>query len=116
NADCLLVHSFVRSRPQGEGTSMEPASLGSTKPGDRAPAHATTGSPAHAETGSPAHAKTGSPAHAETGAPAHAKTGSLENPEVIENVPGRVIPILRKEFDDFDTESTRFLTGELDGE
>src|SRR5437763_16949527 len=44
------------------------------------------------------------------------KTGSLENPEVIENVPGHVIPILQEEFDDFDTESTRFLTGELDGE
>jgi sulfite reductase beta subunit-like hemoprotein len=37
--------------------------------------------------------------------------GSLENPEVLENVPGHVIPILEKEFDDFDTESTRFLQG-----
>src|ERR671937_143194 len=45
-----------------------------------------------------------------------ARTGSLENPEVIENVPGHVIPILQKEFDDFDTESTRFLKGEMDGE
>src|SRR5437763_1284566 len=44
------------------------------------------------------------------------KTGSLENPEVIENVPGHVIPILQEEFDDFDTESTRFLKGELDGD
>ncbi len=34
----------------------------------------------------------------------------------IENVPGHVIPILEREFDDFDTESTRFLRGELDGE
>jgi sulfite reductase (ferredoxin) len=42
-----------------------------------------------------------------------ARTGSLENPEVLENVPGHVIPILEKEFDDFDTESTRFLKGEL---
>ncbi len=42
------------------------------------------------------------------------KTGSLENPEVIENVPGHVIPILEREFDDFDTESTRFLKGEFD--
>jgi sulfite reductase beta subunit-like hemoprotein len=39
------------------------------------------------------------------------RTGSLENPEVIEDVPGHVIPILRREFDDFDTESTRFLGG-----
>jgi sulfite reductase beta subunit-like hemoprotein len=45
-----------------------------------------------------------------------AKTGSLENPEVLENVPGHVIPILQREFDDFDTESTRFLKGELEGD
>jgi len=44
------------------------------------------------------------------------RTGSLENPELMENVPGHVIPILEREFDDFDTESTRFLAGELDGE
>ena len=30
---------------------------------------------------------------------------------MIENVPGHVIPILEREFDDFDTESTRFLRG-----
>jgi sulfite reductase (ferredoxin) len=41
------------------------------------------------------------------------RTGSLENPEVVENVPGHVIPILEREFDDFDTESTRFLKGQL---
>jgi sulfite reductase beta subunit-like hemoprotein len=45
-----------------------------------------------------------------------ARAGSLENPEVVENVPGHVIPILAREFDDFDTESTRFLRGELDGD
>jgi len=44
------------------------------------------------------------------------RTGSLENPEVLENVPGHVIPILEREFDDFDTESTRFLKGELEGD
>jgi sulfite reductase beta subunit-like hemoprotein len=42
-----------------------------------------------------------------------ARTGTLENPEVHENVPGHVIPILEREFDDFDTESTKFLRGEL---
>src|ERR1700733_12934803 len=42
------------------------------------------------------------------------RTGTLDNPEVIENVPGHVIPILVKEFDDFDTESTRYLKGELE--
>jgi sulfite reductase beta subunit-like hemoprotein len=44
---------------------------------------------------------------------AGARSGSLENPEVLENVPGHVIPILEREFDDFDTESTRFLKGAL---
>jgi sulfite reductase beta subunit-like hemoprotein len=45
-----------------------------------------------------------------------ARTGSLENPEVLENVPGHIIPILEREFDDFDTESTRYLAGELEGD
>ena len=40
--------------------------------------------------------------------------GSLENPEVYENVPGHVIPILEREFDDFDHESERFLGGEVE--
>ncbi len=42
-----------------------------------------------------------------------ARSGSLENPEVLENVPGHVIPILEREFDDFDTESTRYLKGDV---
>ena len=42
-----------------------------------------------------------------------AQRGTLEDPEVREDVPGRVIPILEREFDDFDTESARFLRGEL---
>jgi sulfite reductase beta subunit-like hemoprotein len=44
------------------------------------------------------------------------RTGTLENPEVVENVPGHVIPILQREFDDFDTESVRFLKGQLEGD
>jgi len=44
------------------------------------------------------------------------RPGSLDSPEVLENVPGHVIPILEREFDDFDTESARFLEGELDGD
>jgi sulfite reductase beta subunit-like hemoprotein len=40
------------------------------------------------------------------------RRGSLENPEVVEDVPGHVIPILREEFDDFDTESARYLRGD----
>ena len=40
------------------------------------------------------------------------KVGSLENPEVYDNVPGHVIPILEREFDDFDTEAASFLRGE----
>ncbi len=57
---------------------------------------------------------TSAPATNTPAAKRHASTGSLENPEVLEDVPGHVIPILRREFDDFDTESTRFLHGELE--
>src|SRR4030081_3227989 len=39
--------------------------------------------------------------------------GTLEDPEVLQNVPGHVIPILQREFDDFKTEATRFLGGGL---
>jgi sulfite reductase beta subunit-like hemoprotein len=42
----------------------------------------------------------------------HGKKGSLDNPEVIENVPGHIIPILEREFDDFDNEAAKFLAGE----
>ncbi len=37
--------------------------------------------------------------------------GSLESPEVHE-IPGHVIPIIAREFDDFDTEARKFLDGE----
>ena len=40
------------------------------------------------------------------------RKGSLENPEVYENVPGHVIPIIAREFDDFDNEAEKFLDGE----
>jgi sulfite reductase beta subunit-like hemoprotein len=40
------------------------------------------------------------------------RLGSLENPEVYADVPGHVIPILEREFDDFDTEAGRFMRGE----
>jgi sulfite reductase beta subunit-like hemoprotein len=40
--------------------------------------------------------------------------GSLADPEVYENVPGHVIPILEREFDDFDTESAKYLRGETE--
>jgi sulfite reductase beta subunit-like hemoprotein len=41
------------------------------------------------------------------------RVGSLENPEVYENVPGHVIPIIEREFDDFDTEAGKFLREEI---
>jgi sulfite reductase beta subunit-like hemoprotein len=41
------------------------------------------------------------------------RLGSRENPEVYDNVPGHVIPILADEFEDFDHEADRFLEGEL---
>jgi sulfite reductase beta subunit-like hemoprotein len=37
--------------------------------------------------------------------------GTLEDPEVLQNVPGHVIPILEREFDDFRTEAGKFLDG-----
>src|SRR6187402_1682426 len=40
------------------------------------------------------------------------RLGSLENPEVYDNVPGHLIPIIEREFDDFDTEAGSFLRGE----
>jgi len=43
-----------------------------------------------------------------------APRGTLEDPEVIENVPGHVIPILTREFDDFKTEATKFLDGQIE--
>jgi sulfite reductase (ferredoxin) len=38
--------------------------------------------------------------------------GTLSDPEVVQNVPGHVIPILQREYDDFKTEATRFLAGD----
>ncbi|HMD57762.1 MAG TPA: nitrite/sulfite reductase [Solirubrobacteraceae bacterium] len=43
--------------------------------------------------------------------PAH--RGTLEDPEVLQNVPGHVIPILQREYDDFKTEATKFLAGDI---
>jgi sulfite reductase beta subunit-like hemoprotein len=40
------------------------------------------------------------------------RKGSLDNPEIREDVPGHVIPILEREFDDFDNEAEKFLAGE----
>ena len=40
------------------------------------------------------------------------RAGSLSNPEVVEDVPGHIIPILEREFDDFDSEASKFLAGE----
>ncbi len=40
------------------------------------------------------------------------RVGSLSNPEVREDVPGHVIPILRREFDDFDAEAGKYLDGQ----
>src|SRR5215203_3534985 len=40
------------------------------------------------------------------------KQGSLDNPELREDVPGHIIPILEREFDDFDTEALKFLDGD----
>jgi sulfite reductase beta subunit-like hemoprotein len=41
------------------------------------------------------------------------RVGSLANPETFDDVPGNVIPILEREFDDFDTEAGKFLEDKL---
>jgi phosphoadenosine phosphosulfate reductase len=38
------------------------------------------------------------------------RKGSLDNPEIREDVPGHVIPILEREFDDFDNEAETYAT------
>lgn len=41
------------------------------------------------------------------------RVGTLENPESYENVPGQIIPIIEREFDDFDNEAEEFLAERL---
>ena len=41
------------------------------------------------------------------------RAGTLENPESYTNVPGHIIPILEREFDDFDNEAEEFLAGKI---
>ncbi len=40
--------------------------------------------------------------------------GTLEDPEILQHVPGHVIPILQREYDDFKTEATKFLAGDTE--
>ncbi|MEA2248645.1 MAG: hypothetical protein QOH46_3174, partial [Solirubrobacteraceae bacterium] len=47
-------------------------------------------------------------------APRKGRKGSIENPEIVENVPGHVIPIIEREFDDFDNEAEKFLDGQTE--
>lgn len=37
--------------------------------------------------------------------------GTLDDPEVLQHVPGHLIPIITREFDDFDSEARKFLDG-----
>src|SRR6202046_4824489 len=46
---------------------------------------------------------------AQKGAPPR---GTLADHEILQNVPGHVIPILQREYDDFKTEATKFLEGQ----
>src|SRR4051794_12653784 len=46
--------------------------------------------------------------------PTTAGRGTLSDPEVYENIPGHIIPILEREFDDFDREAQDFLGGETE--
>ena len=49
----------------------------------------------------------------ESGTKTH-KLGTPENPEVFENVPGHVIPIIAQEFDDFESEAEQFIDGNIE--
>src|SRR5437773_1550944 len=42
------------------------------------------------------------------------KPSRLENPAVLEDVPGHIIPVLREDFHDFDTEAHKFLDGQTE--
>lgn len=42
------------------------------------------------------------------------RVGTVENPETYENVPGHIIPIIEREFDDFDNEAESFLAGQIE--
>ena len=42
-----------------------------------------------------------------------AQRGTLEDPEILQHVPGHVIPILQREYDDFKTEAGKFLQGDM---
>jgi len=44
--------------------------------------------------------------------PGKGALGSLTNPEIYDNVPGHIIPILEHEFEDFDQEADKFLDGQ----
>src|SRR5215210_3283635 len=44
----------------------------------------------------------------------HGKAGSLDNPEIREDVPGHIIPIIHAEFDDFDNEAEKYLDGQIE--
>ncbi len=42
------------------------------------------------------------------------RVGTVDNPETYENVPGNIIPIIEREFDDFDNEAEAFLAGKME--
>ena len=44
---------------------------------------------------------------------APAQRGTLADPEILQNVPGHVIPIIEREFDDFKTEAGKVLQGDM---
>src|SRR4051794_16478658 len=47
-----------------------------------------------------------------TSLPTGRRRGTLDNPEIVENVPGHIIPIIEREFDDFDNEAEQYLAGQ----
>src|SRR4051794_33826963 len=47
----------------------------------------------------------------ETSSPVR-RQGTLDNPEVVEDVPGHIIPILERDVDDFHNEAEKYLDGQ----
>jgi sulfite reductase beta subunit-like hemoprotein len=60
----------------------------------------------------PPHGAPDASARQDTAPDASRARGTLADPEILQNVPGHVIPILQREYDDFKTESTKYLAGE----
>ncbi len=103
NSCIQIAFGTLRGPNPGDRKDLvEPTSLGTQATATKIHASAVAAADTSAVVGSAA-----------TSPDLDACTGSLQSPELLQDVPGHVIPIITKEFDDFDTESTRYLDGAL---